>query len=167
MSKTLHIIRHAKSDWSDECADIDRGLNKRGYKDTKLIGEFLSANEFCIEQVFCSSARRARITCEELNRYLTIPLQNLQYIEALYLASSAYLTSIIETTNNQFNHIALIGHNPGLTELCCYYSGDNLLNLPTCGVYSIHFEVDDWQALGYEIGTTTSFVTPRQLKDRY
>lgn len=165
MSKSLHIIRHAKSDWSDECADIDRGLNKRGYKDTKLIGEYLSTNNYQMQHVFCSTARRAKITIEELNRYLQIPQQNIQHIEALYLASSAYLTSIIENTDNQFHQIAVVGHNPGLTELCNYYTGDSLVNLPTCGIYSIHFDVDDWQALGCESGATTKFITPRQLKD--
>lgn len=165
MSKSLHIIRHAKSDWSDECANVDRGLNKRGYRDTALIGEYLSTHDYHIEQVLCSTARRARITLEELNRYLDIPTKNFQHIEALYLASSAHLTSIIENTDNRYHQIAVLGHNPGLTELCYYYTGDYLANLPTCGVYSIHFDVDDWQALGCESGTTTNLITPRQLKD--
>ena len=166
MSKILHIIRHAKSDWSNECADFDRGINKRGYKDTKLMGEYLALNDYHIEQVLCSSSRRARITMEELNRYLDIPTRNIQHIDALYLASCSQLTSIIENADNQYNQIAILGHNPGLTDLCYYYSGDYLQNLPTCGVYSIHFDVDDWRALGCESGSTTQFITPRQLKDR-
>ena len=166
MSKSLHIIRHAKSDWSDECADIDRGLNKRGYGDTKLIGEYLVANDYSIERIFCSNARRARITLEELNRHLKLPSSNIEYIDALYLASRATLVGFIENMNNDDNDVAIIGHNPGLTELCYFLSGDYLQNLPTCGVYSIHFDVDDWQAIGCDSGTTTNYMTPRQLKDR-
>lgn len=166
MSKSLHIIRHAKSDWSNECADFDRGLNKRGYADAKLIGEYLQANNYLLEQVFCSTARRARVTLEELNRYLEIPSDNIQYIDALYLASRSTLFGFVENIDNEFNNVALIGHNPGLTELSYYLSGDYLQNLPTCGVYSIYFDVDDWQAVSCDSGSTTKYITPRQLKDR-
>ena len=166
MSKSLHIIRHGKSDWSQECADFDRGLNKRGYADTKLIGEYLLANDYLFEQVFCSTARRAKITLGELNRHLQICESNIQYIDALYLASRSTLMSLIENTDNQYQQIAIVAHNPGLTELCYYLTGDYLPNLPTCGVYSIHFDVDDWRAVACDSGVTTKFITPRQLKDK-
>ena len=165
MSKILHIIRHAKSDWSHECADFDRGLNKRGYADAKLIGQYLAEYNYSIEKVFCSSARRARITLEELNRFLKLPSESIQFIDALYLASRSTLAGFIEQVDNQYNQIAIVGHNPGLTELCYFFTGDYLQNLPTCGVYSIEFNVDDWQAVGCDIGITSQFITPRKLKD--
>ena len=165
MSKNLNIIRHGKSDWSHECADFDRGLNKRGYSDTNLMGKYLLANSYQFEQVFCSTARRAKLTLQELNRYLKIPKNNIQYIDALYLAGRSTLVSLIENIDNEYHEVAIVVHNPGLTELCYYLSGDYLPNLPTCGVYSIHFDIDNWQSIGCESGTTTKFITPRQLKD--
>ena len=40
--KKLFLIRHAKSDWSDNTLkDFDRGLNARGLKDAPFIGKFI------------------------------------------------------------------------------------------------------------------------------
>ena len=40
MSKLI-LIRHAKSDWSGNVNDLQRGLNKRGYNSCKVISEEL------------------------------------------------------------------------------------------------------------------------------
>ena len=40
MSKLI-LIRHAKSDWSGNVNDLQRGLNKRGYNSSKVISEEL------------------------------------------------------------------------------------------------------------------------------
>ena len=40
MSK-LTIIRHAKSDWSGNVNDLERGLNKRGINSCKIISQEL------------------------------------------------------------------------------------------------------------------------------
>ena len=51
------------------------------------------------------------------------------------------------------------------SKLCYFYTGEYLQNLPTCAVYSVQFNVDDWRALGCESGKSANFITPRQLKD--
>ncbi len=162
--KTLHIIRHAKSELEQECGDYDRGLNKRGFRDAALIGEYLATHNYTIEHVYCSSARRARLTCDALNRHIEVPAQKINYVDALYLASLNTLVSVIENIDNHDDQVAIIGHNPGLTELCNYLTGNYLQNLPTCAVYSVRFCVDDWQAIAQESGNMISLITPRQLK---
>ena len=40
--KTIYLIRHAKSDWSEPfIGDIDRGLNARGRKSIPIIAKAL------------------------------------------------------------------------------------------------------------------------------
>ena len=42
--KTIYLIRHAKSDWSDTTLrDFDRPLNKRGLHDAPFMAEKLSS----------------------------------------------------------------------------------------------------------------------------
>jgi phosphohistidine phosphatase len=165
MSKQLSIIRHAKSDGAAGCRDFDRVINDRGYQDAELIGQHLIANKQQFDRVYCSSADRAQLTCEQLNICLNLPKTDIQFEESLYLASLTHLVSFIEKISNQYEHVALIAHNPGLTDLCNFLTGDQLANLPTCSVYTIDFQVDDWRAVGFENGTKKKLLTPQMLKD--
>ena len=165
MNKQLSIIRHAKSDWFAGCKDFDRGLNARGYHDASLIGKYLHANKQQFDRVYCSTANRAKLTLEQLNVSLKLPKASIQFEQSLYLASLTHLVSFIEQVSNEYRHIALIAHNPGLTNLCNFIAGDQLANLPTCGVYTIQCCVDDWRAVGLESGTKKMLITPRMLKD--
>ena len=165
MNKQLSIIRHAKSDWSAGCRDFDRALNDRGYHDATLIGEYLQANKYQFDRVYCSTANRAKLTLEKLNVFLNLPNESVQFEQSLYLASLHHLLSFIEQVSNEYHHIALIAHNPGLTNLCNFLTGDQLENLPTCAVYTIECCVDDWRAVGLESGFKKMLITPRMLKD--
>ncbi len=165
MSKQLSIIRHAKSDWATGGRDFDRVINGRGYQDTKLIGNYLMANKQQFDRVYCSSAKRAKLTLEQLNTCLGLLKTDIQFEESLYLASLTHLVPFVEKISNQYEHVALIAHNPGLMDLCNFLTGDQLSNLPTCSVYAIDFEVDDWRAVGLENGIKKTLVTPRMLKD--
>lgn len=46
--KKLFIIRHAKSDWSNEALDdYDRPLNERGKKNAPFMGKLLAKKKDC------------------------------------------------------------------------------------------------------------------------
>ncbi len=165
MNKVITIIRHAKSDWSDACNDFDRSINRRGQSDATLIGEYLHDNDYCFDAVFCSCANRAKLTAQIITSHIKQPTNNSQFEDSLYLASRTTLTSFIENVEDCYQQIAIIGHNPGLTELCNYLADDELQNLPTCAVYSIQLCVDDWKAVGAGCGTRIKLITPRILKD--
>ena len=61
--KTLFILRHAKSSWSDHpLSDFERPLNKRGYEQAPLIAEVLSKKATLPQKVISSPANRALTT---------------------------------------------------------------------------------------------------------
>ncbi len=162
--KRLSVIRHAKSIHPDGGDDYKRTLNERGVKDAKLIGEYLTQQDYKIDFIMCSSAERAKQTLTQLNVFINIASDKIVYTDDLYLAPRSVLCEHIEKCDNQFSHLAIVAHNPGLTSLCNYYTGDDLYNLPTCGVYTIEFKVDDWQAVGREMGQQNNYITPKMLK---
>ena len=164
MAKILSIIRHAKSVPPDGSDDYQRRLNDRGINDAKLVGEYLITHNEMFDFVMCSSAARAKQTLNQLNVFLNIASDKIIHLDDLYLASRSTICKFIENTDNQINHLAVVAHNPGLTSVCNYYTGDDLYNLPTCGVYTIKFQVDDWQALGRNVGKYVNLVTPKMLK---
>ena len=164
--KQLFLIRHAKSDWTDDCKDFDRVINDCGFNDAQLIGKYLHDHKQQFDRVYCSTASRARLTLEQLNATLNLLKTSIQYEQSLYLASLVHLVSFIENVSDEFQYVALIGHNPGITDLCNFLSGDQLDNLPTCAVYTIDFHVDEWRAVGFKSGNKSNLITPRMLKDK-
>lgn len=164
MIKKLSIIRHAKSIADLSGPDRHRALNKRGQSDAKLIGKFLSSQGVEFDQVYCSTAVRARQTFAKINELLKLPDDKIHFEDTLYLASLPVLLSFIQNLPNTHAQIALVGHNPGLTELCNALCGCDLANLPTCGVFTVQFSTD-WQAVGAATGEHQKLVTPRMLKE--
>lgn len=165
MSKSITVIRHAKSSWETADADHQRPLNPRGCADASLIAEFLVDHSLITDAVFCSDAKRARQTLQILNTSLQLDEHKLKFIPEMYLAELNELLVIINTAPSLSENLMLIGHNPGLTDLCNYLVDDDLDHLPTCGVYAINLHVDDWQAVCEGVGVRKMFCTPRMLKN--
>ena len=63
--KTLLLLRHGKSSWSDESlADHDRPLKKRGRESAKRMGQLLREKNLLPDHVLTSSAARATATTQ-------------------------------------------------------------------------------------------------------
>lgn len=163
--KKLYILRHAKSSWaSGATSDFDRPLNKRGLNDAPFMGK--KFKEFGVKPdcVISSAALRAittaRMVCFELN----FPEETIVEAQGLYLASVPAITSVINQFKDAFNAVMLVGHNPGLTELANYLSDIDLLNLPTCALVEISFDVESWAAVSYKLGRCTRYTYPKQFQ---
>ena len=59
---TLILLRHSKSDWSTNEADLDRPLAKRGRRQAPEAGRWLATHVDRIDLAVVSTARRARTT---------------------------------------------------------------------------------------------------------
>ena len=65
MSKLI-LIRHAKSDWSGNVNDLQRGLNKRGYNSCRVISKELKKRINKPDLFLISPALRAKLTYENI-----------------------------------------------------------------------------------------------------
>lgn len=162
--KTLIIIRHAKSSWSDEgLSDHDRRLNERGRKDAVAMGAYLQNQQVRIDHVYCSTARRAVKTLKRISRHYAFNEFQIQFTDDLYLAELPQLLELIRSVRADLDHVAIIGHNPGLTELVNYLTGDNLGNLPTTGVYIVDLSIDAWEEVFQGVGQRRAFFNPKMF----
>ncbi|MBN2816045.1 MAG: histidine phosphatase family protein [Campylobacterales bacterium] len=129
--KTIVLIRHAKSSWKDiTLDDFSRPLNKRGKQNLPVMAEHLKNQNLAIEKIFSSSAKRAKKTAEEFSTQLGV---SMQLDDSLYMASDMELLNFINDKLSKYNSIAIVSHNPGLTDLYNYISDDNIENIPTSG----------------------------------
>ncbi len=144
--KTLLLIRHAKSDWTNSLlADIDRPLNERGKKDAPTMGERLSEKKIRIDAFITSPAKRARKTAELIADIFKVDKKDIIRKDELYEAGDENFFRVIESAKKKWDTIAVFSHNPGLTWFANGLTDVKVDNIPTCGVFAIKIDCNDWE----------------------
>ncbi|MDX8396342.1 MAG: hypothetical protein R8K22_08015, partial [Mariprofundaceae bacterium] len=85
---------------------------------------------------------------------------NIEQKTELYLASPSTLMGIIQNVDQQYQNIAIVCHNPGLTDFSNRIGSQQTLNLPTCGIMIIEVELESWSELHAGSGYTLDFLYP-------
>jgi phosphohistidine phosphatase len=168
--KTLTMLRHAKSGWDDPVSrDFDRPLNPRGRRAARTVALEMKAQGLAFDLVVASPARRVIETLQEVTAAYGAILP--QYVQRLYLASTATLLEVVRAAPAEVDRLLLVGHNPGLEELALFLSGSDGAGLreevevkyPTGTVVEIRLPVDRWTEVKEGTGTIERFIRPRDL----
>ena len=166
--KRLQLLRHAKSSWDDPAlADHDRPLAPRGRKAVRRLARWAEEHELRPDLVLCSPALRATQTLEGVAASLGSP--EVVVDDRLYHAWAEDLLECVRLLPDAIGEAMLIGHNPGLADLCLLLArpgGERDLvteNLPTGALATLDLDVDVWAALAPACGVLTRLVLPREL----
>jgi phosphohistidine phosphatase len=130
--RTLVLLRHAKSGWPDGVADAERPLAERGRRDAGAAGAWFAAHLPPLDLVLCSPAVRARETWRLVADGLP-GAPPVEYRDELYGASAGTLTWLAQEVPAELRTVALVGHNPGMTEAVTILTG-RPTELKTCSV---------------------------------
>ena len=162
--KTLFLMRHAKSDWSDSAqSDFDRPLNKRGHSDAPRLATLLSSGGGLTDFVLSSPANRARQTAELVIESGQLEVA-LGFDERLYLADSSTLSQVVRSADEGCQSGLVIAHNPGMEDWLADLSGCEL-RFPTAALACVQLDVGRWADVVDGCGQLQWFVTPRLLKE--
>jgi phosphohistidine phosphatase len=157
----LTLIRHAKSSLNDALAnDYERPLDQSGLANATLMGRILRAHDIRFDLMISSPAQRASTTAELLAGELGYAGADIVYNKSLYGADVNTLLEVVHTLPDNKTQVALVAHNPGLTEFCDYLCNAAIGNMPTCSVASIRLAVDDWSAVFRETGALYMYEYP-------
>lgn len=116
MSVTLLVVRHAKADRSVPRLDTERPLTGRGRRDAAALGRHLADAGTVPDLVACSPAVRARETWRlAAGAFAAEPPVTVE--PTLYAASLDELLAVVAGLPEPAGTAALVGHNPGLSEL--------------------------------------------------
>lgn len=161
--KTLFLMRHAKSDWSDsDQSDFDRPLNKRGNSDAPRMATLLRCGCGLPDLVLSSPARRARQTAELIIDSAN-PADTLRFDERLYLADSSTLSQVVRSAEEYCESVLVIAHNPGMEEWLAELSACQL-RFPTAALACVQLDINRWSDIDELCAQLQWFVTPRLLK---
>ena len=162
IQRRITLIRHAKAE-EDGASDIERRLSARGEADAAELGQRLVAQSALPELFLCSTARRTRQTLDAFAAIVPTMLT-----DRLYLASSKDVLKLIAEMDDAVQHVAVIGHNPGLHQLSAKLAGEYrneadaerlALKFPTaaCAVFSL--SLDHWCDLKPHMATLERYIT--------
>lgn len=166
--KTLLIVRHAKSSWSDKgISDIDRPLKKSGVNDATEVAQKLKQQKVSPDIIITSPAVRAITTAMIFARNLNYPLWQLSISEIAYDFTKDALLSIINTTADKYKTLMLVGHDPALTYLVNELTGEQFEKIPTSAVFTISFRVQSWKRVALGNGRLAGVESPTKGKKKY
>lgn len=158
--KTLYLLRHAKSSWSDaSLRDFDRPLNDRGREAAEHIGKRVSAEELIDPLLICSPAVRTRETAEIVLQSSQLRVEQ-RFDERIYEASLSDLLQVVSEIPDDKQIVIMIGHNPGFEELLAFFTGERR-RMPTCALAKISFDVTSWKDIKPGDGSLEWFTTPK------
>ncbi len=169
--KTLLLMRHAKSSWQDaDFRDIERPLNKRGYKAAEAMAPLVAAWQ--PQWIGCSIAQRTRATLLPIIDNLTSPAE-IELTAALYESNEAAYLRLLRALPNTVNRALLIGHNPVLEDLCQLLIGsaepralERLMEkLPTGTLVVLECAIARWSDLAPHTADLRDTIRPRDVLD--
>lgn len=167
MTRTLYLLRHAKSSWDDpDLDDADRPLAPRGIEATARIADHMRGHGVVPELVLCSPAVRARQTLDGLGD--AIGDARVEIDGTIYEANESDLLERLREVEPEVGSAMMIGHNPSVQRLALLLAdeSDRLDELrakyPTAALATLEFDAT-WRDLRAGGAELADFVKPREL----
>ncbi len=160
--KKLFLIRHAKSDWADPgIKDFDRPLNHRGLRDAPVMAKRLKDTLSSVDLIVSSPALRAKATAIFFSEVYSFKKDEVVLDLRIYEAGLSQLLQVVNELDDRFHTILLFGHNPGFSELTTYLGGLHI-EMPTCSIAELDFDLKSWSLLSANTGKLSSFDYPKK-----
>lgn len=140
-TRTLILMRHAKSDWSVPIDDRGRPLSGRGTRQASEAGRWLADYVGQIDLVVLSPAARAADAWERAAAELPHP-PPVRLEERAYTFDGAALLALVRALGQE-STVVLVGHNPACEELVKLLTGYGV-QMKTSALAVI--ELADWGA---------------------
>lgn len=172
MTKTLYLLRHAKSGWDDPVArDFDRPLNKRGEKAARTMGQWMASNGVTFEHLIASPAVRVIETLDGLWAGYGRKVEP-TWERRIYLASSATVLDVLREVDDMHEVVMVVGHCPAVEDLVFNLAPDDgssplrdevEIKYPTAALAQLEIPIDRWADIGEPVARLKRFVRPRDL----
>lgn len=148
MKKELLLIRHAEANEAYRGqSDVDRELSESGAVRAMQLANFLKSRNLQADALYSSIAARGRQTAELLAEKNLNPQQEIIFSDDIYESSVRIMLSLITNLDNSLNRVYIVGHNPILTYMAEYITGQVVEELEPCGVLWLTTDQNDWASV--------------------
>lgn len=163
MTKTLMILRHAKSSWKDKnLKDYDRPLKKKGEEAAELLGKIIAHGKFQPDIILSSPAKRTKETAEIVSKFSEYK-GPVDFVDAFYMGEPGDYIRSLRHLPDDVNRAMVVGHNPGLEALMQMLEGTvNALSTGAMGILDL--ELSHWGDLNSStVGKLVKFWDPEEM----
>ncbi|MCS6905954.1 MAG: histidine phosphatase family protein [Bacteroidia bacterium] len=144
--KTLLLIRHAEAqNLGSTELDQNRPLTEFGKLQAQHMGQKLASMRILPSLFISSPAVRTVQTAEIM--IASLGLENkITFVKEpkVYNASTRMINEIINQIDEKHSVVALIGHNPTISQMVGYLSQHSINIMPTCGIVCLELNVEEW-----------------------
>jgi len=157
-TKTIQILRHAKTEAGFHKQDKDRVLTSAGHERAAALATIMNQNaDLPLDLILCSTAQRTRQTAAPIVDMRHVPIK---YLDDMYLASAGQLYEIIKNVDDDIDHIMLVGHNPSMHQIVSFLAVSEQLDkneeirfsYPTGTLTALSFENKSWSGIMPQTG---------------
>jgi len=158
--KTLWLIRHAEAGWGDfGQADVERSLTERGMQQAHDIASKICDANLVPDMIFSSTAKRTEMTTQILAAEMGFPIEKVAWHHHLYLAEADILFAMAKQTTDDIKSLAIIAHNPGLSELASHLLPDDSMHgMSPATAVLITWHVEHWQDIAAGTGVLSAYL---------
>ena len=115
-TRTLILLRHAKSDYPDGVADHERPLAKRGIREAALAGDWIREHLPSVDAVLCSTATRTRQTWAAAMEGGACG-ETVEFSDSVYSGGAETVLRSVRESAGEAQVVMVVGHNPTLAWL--------------------------------------------------
>ncbi|MEL6558196.1 MAG: histidine phosphatase family protein [Bacteroidota bacterium] len=160
MLKKIFLIRHAEANSLDGgMKDFDRPLTATGVRDATHLGKYLAKKDVLPDFFLSSSALRTTQTSEEIAIQIKFEFNKVLFKDRLYEPSVRELLAELNQLSGGDSAL-LVTHNPSVTYLAEYLTGDPIGNMSPGSCVEIDFAVDSWAELSEGTGQLINIYQP-------
>lgn len=153
MKKNLVLLRHAEAvAYAAGKTDHQRPLTPHGNQQAHTMSQTLDSLGFKPDLIYSSNAQRTTTTAEIFAQKLNYPTKNIIFDVSIYESTLEVMLYAINKLETQHQNVLMIGHNPTISYLIEYLTGQSIAGMPTCGAASIVFEVAEWAHVSADTG---------------
>lgn len=167
MNRHFWLIRHAKSAWPPNVADMDRPLGDRGHSDGQTMSKIFATYPHKPQLWITSDALRTQQTVELLNCDLKTPIQ---LNHALYMATEFEVRGVLNGVDPEVSCVALTTHMPTIQRSATYFADEqSRAKLPSkySTLCMLCFEISClWEALDFGMASVVDTFLPRDFRDK-
>ncbi len=169
--RQILLLRHAKSSWEDDMLDdFDRPLAKRGLRDAPVMGRFIRKSGHKPDQIFSSTAQRAKETSELALKGMKADDEIITWERDLYYGSESSYLEAIRSAKEGSERIMIVGHNPKIenTVGALIGSGGSAnLRMPTAALVCLNTYATNWERVNWGSSQLAWMMIPKALKHIY
>jgi phosphohistidine phosphatase len=146
--KQVILVRHAHAHGLEPgLEDFERRLDRRGRHEAETMAQRAHELGIAPDHLISSPADRAIATAREFAKTLGFPLPRIRHDDRVYLAEPEQLVAILRAAPATVRRVMLVGHNPGLSQLAEWLTGEEVGHLPTAAVYVATSDLARWPDL--------------------